>query len=100
MEMIDAPTNARRHRVIDRSVIVISPGPYGHPAGATGVHARRTAILPEAVGRRQCGSAMSAAKSHEAEQGLPEGIPEPRNVTGEWLRPVATGFGDSAGLSL
>src|SRR3982075_2627556 len=88
MEMIDASTNARRHRVIDRSVIVISSGPYGHPAGATGVHARRTAILPEAVGRRQRGSAMSAAKSHEAEQGLPEGIPEPRNVTGEWRRPV------------
>jgi hypothetical protein len=80
MEMIDAPTNARLYRVTDRGVIVISSGPYGHPAGATGVHARRTAILPEAVGRRQCGSAMFAAKSHEAEQELPEGIPEPRNV--------------------
>jgi hypothetical protein len=80
MEMIDAPTNARLYRVTDRGVIVISSGPYGHPAGAKGVHARRTAILPEAVGRRQCGSAMFAAKSHEAEQELPEGIPEPRNV--------------------
>jgi hypothetical protein len=45
-----------------------------------------TAILPEAVGRRQRGSAMFAAKSHEAEQGLPECIPEPRKVTGEWRR--------------
>ena len=80
IEVIDAPTNARRYRVTDRSVIVISSGRYGRPAGATGVHARRTAILPEAVGRRQCGSAMFAAKSHEAEQELPEGIPEPRNV--------------------
>jgi hypothetical protein len=91
MEMIDAPTNARRYRVTDRSVLVMSPGPYGHPAGATGVHARRTAILPEAVGRRQRGSAMFAAKPHEAEQGVPEGISEPRNVAREWRRPVATG---------
>src|ERR1700682_6646217 len=97
MEMSDAPTHARRHRVVDRSVIVIGSGPYGHPAGATGVHARRTAILPEAVGRRQRGSAMSAAKSHEAEQGLPESIPEPRNVTGEWRRPGATSDQDQRG---
>jgi hypothetical protein len=90
MEMIDAPTNVRRYRVTDRSVLVISAGPYGHPAGATGVHARRTAILPEAVGRRQCGSAMFAAKPHEAQQELPEGIPEPRNVTRECRRPVET----------
>jgi hypothetical protein len=89
--MIDAPTNAHRYRVTDRSVLVISSGPYGHPAGATGVHARRTATLPEAVGRRQRGSAMFAAKPHEAEQELPEGIPEPRNVTRERRRPVATG---------
>jgi hypothetical protein len=68
----------------------MSPGPYGHPAEATGVHARRTAILPEPVGRRQRGSAMFAAKPHEAEQG-PEGISEPRNVAREWRRPVATG---------
>jgi len=81
MEMIDAPTHARRYRVTDRSVLVTSSGPYGDPAGATGVYARRTATLPEAVGRRQRGSAMFAAKPHEAEQGLPEGIPEPRNVT-------------------
>ena len=33
-----------------RGVIVISSGPYGHPAGATGVHARRTAILPKQLG--------------------------------------------------
>jgi hypothetical protein len=44
------------------------------------VQARRTAILPEAIGRRQRGSAMFAAKSREAEQKLPEGIREPRNV--------------------
>src|SRR6478735_12756495 len=81
MEMIDAPTNARRYRVTDRSGPVISSGPYGHPTGATGVHARRTATLPEAVGRRQRGSAMFAAKPHEAEQEVPEGIPEPRNVS-------------------
>src|ERR1700730_16623319 len=80
MEMTDAPTSARCRRVTDRSVIVISSGPYGHPTRATGVHARRTAILPEAVGRRQRSSAMSAAKPHEAEQELPEGIREPRNV--------------------
>jgi hypothetical protein len=88
MERIDAPTNARRDRVTDRSFIVIGSGPYGHPTGATGVHARRTAILPEAVGRRRRGSAMFAAKPHEAEQGLPEGIREPRNVVEEWRRPV------------
>ena len=87
-EMIDAPTNAHRYRVTDRSVLVISSGPYGHPAGATGVHARRTATLPEAVGRRQRGSAMFAAKPHEAEQELPKSIPEPRNVTRECRRPV------------
>jgi hypothetical protein len=46
------------------------------------VRARLTAILPEAVGRRQRRSAMSAAKSHEAEQELPEGVREPRNVVG------------------
>jgi hypothetical protein len=34
---------------------------------------------------------MFAAKSHEAEQELPEGIPEPRNVIREWRRPAATG---------
>src|ERR1700733_15220409 len=39
---------------------------------------------------------MFAAKSHEAEQELPEGIPEPRNVTREWRRPVATGAWASA----
>ena len=87
-EMIDAPTNAHRYRVTDRSVLVISSGPYGHPAGATGVHARRTTTLPEAVGRRQRGSAMFAAKPHEAEQELPKSIPEPRNVTRECRRPV------------
>src|SRR6476469_8767050 len=90
-EMIDAPTNAHRYRVTDRSVLVISSGPYGHPAGATGVHARRTATLPEAVGRRQRGSAMFAAKPHEAEQELPKSIPEPRNVTRECRRQVTTG---------
>ena len=89
-EMIDAPTNAHRYRVTDRSVLVISSGPYGHPAGATGVHARRTATLPEAVGRRQRGSAMFAAKPHEAEQELPKSIPEPRNVTRE-CRPQVRG---------
>jgi hypothetical protein len=87
-EMIDAPTNAHRYRDTGRSVLVISSGPYGHPAGATGVHARRTATLPEAVGRRQRGSAMFAAKPHEAEQELPKSIPEPRNVTRECRRPV------------
>src|SRR6266702_2041663 len=96
MEMIDAPNSARRYRVTNRSVLVISSGAHGYPARATGVHARRTAILPEADGRRQRGSAMPAAKSHEAELELPEGIPEPRNVTGEWLRPVATGDQASA----
>jgi hypothetical protein len=45
------------------------------------VHARRPAFLPQTTGRQQRGSAMFAAKSHEAEQELPEGIPEPRNVT-------------------
>jgi hypothetical protein len=102
MEMIDAPTHARRYRVTERSVLVTSSGPYGHPAGATGVHARRTATLPEAVGRRQRGSAMFAAKPHEAEQELPEGIPEPRNVTRvirEWRCPVATGDQTSARLT-
>jgi hypothetical protein len=43
---------------------------------------------------------MFAAKPHEAEQELPEGIPEPRNVVREWRRPVATDdqvdYGDSA----
>jgi hypothetical protein len=57
----------------------LAQGHMGTSAGAT-VHARRTATLPEAVGRRQRGSAMFAAKPHEAEQELPEGIPEPRNV--------------------
>ncbi len=89
--MIDAPTNAHRCRATDRSVLVISSGPHGHPAGATGVHARRTATLPEAVGRRQRSSAMFAAKPHEAEQELSKSIPEPRNVTRECRRPVATG---------
>jgi hypothetical protein len=93
--MIDAPTNARRYRVTDRSVIVISSGPHGHPAGATGVHARRTAILPEAVRRRQRGSAMFAAKPHEAEQELPEGIPEPRNVN---QRVAASGGNGRSGI--
>jgi hypothetical protein len=91
--------NARRYRVTERSVLVTSSRPYGHPTGATGVHARRTATLPEAVGRRQRGSAMFAAKPHEAEQELPEGIPEPRNVTRvirEWRCPVATGDQTSA----
>src|ERR1700722_957657 len=46
IEVIDAPTNTRRYRVTDRNIIVISSGPYGHPAGATGVHARRTPFLP------------------------------------------------------
>jgi hypothetical protein len=95
LEMIDAPTNARRYRVADRSVIVISSGPHGHPAGATGVHARRTAILPEAVRRRQRGSAMFAAKPHEAEQELPEGIPEPRNVN---QRVAASGGNGRSGI--
>src|SRR6266702_7763826 len=72
MEMIDAPNSARRYRVTNRSVLVISSGPHGYPARATGVHARRTAILPEAVGRRQRGSAVPAAKSYEAEFELPE----------------------------
>jgi hypothetical protein len=89
MEIIDAPLTARRYRVTDRSFILIGPGPYGHTARATGVPARRTAILPEAVERRQCGSTMSAAKSREVEQELPEGIREPRNVeTREWRRLV------------
>jgi hypothetical protein len=34
---------------------------------------------------------MFAAKPHEAEQELPKSIPEPRNVTRECRRPVATG---------
>jgi hypothetical protein len=34
---------------------------------------------------------MFAAKPHEAEQELPEGIREPWNVNGEWRRPMATG---------
>jgi hypothetical protein len=68
-------------------VLNIRPGPYGHPAGATGVHARRTTTLQEAVGRRQRGSAMFAAKPHEAEPELPEGISEPRNVTKTAWRP-------------
>ena len=59
----------------------LAQGHMGTSAGAT-VHARRTATLPEAVGRRQRGSAVFAAKPHEAEQELPEGIPEPRNVEG------------------
>ena len=49
----------------------LAQGHMGTPR-ATGVHARRTATLPEAVGRRQRGSAMFAAKPHEAEQELPK----------------------------
>ena len=41
---------------------------------------------------RQRGSAMFAAKPHEAEQELSKSIPEPRNVTRECRRPVATGL--------
>ena len=50
IEVIDAATNTRRYRVTDRNVIVISSGPYGHPAGATGVHARRTAFCRKQLG--------------------------------------------------
>jgi hypothetical protein len=74
---VDAPTSSHRFRVTDRSVLVISSGPYGDPAGATGVHARRTATFPEAVRRRQ---AKSKSALPSILQGTVDGGNEPCNV--------------------
>jgi hypothetical protein len=78
--MIDAPIDARHCRAAGRNFNFFGSGAYGYTARAAGVQTRRTTILPEAVRRRQRGSAVFAAESREVEQELSEGIREPRNV--------------------